>query len=203
MSFQAYAALTIHDVKNRLATLANRAQARGDVDTVREALNAAELLTALLVCYKAENGWLGADIDAHAPIDLIEELAADSARLASLPVRMRPDVPGEVFFYDENLVRLAVNGALHNALRHAQHEVYIGARADERWLEFIVTDDGPGFPSEQLAESACPAGVSGQGTGLGLYLARLVADLHTHDGLRGVVLLHNDHGAHFTLRLPR
>ncbi len=203
MSFEAYAALTIHDVKNRLASLAGRAEARGDEETVREALDAAARLTALLVCYKAENGWLGADIDGHPPADLVVDLAAESARLFAQPVEPLPGAPQEICFYDDNLVRLALHNALHNAQRHARARVCIGAALDGDWLDFTVSDDGPGYPADLLTARARPAELSDQGTGLGLHLARLVAALHTHGERRGAVLLANDGGARFTLRLPR
>jgi len=74
MSFSEIAALTLHDVKNRLAQLAGRAEAAGDVETMRDAIAAADALTRLLVYYRAEIGSLGLNIDAHAPADLAAEL---------------------------------------------------------------------------------------------------------------------------------
>ena len=205
MSFEAFAALTIHDVKNRLATLAGRAEARGDNETLREALDAAARLTALLVCYRAERGWQGADIDAHIPEDLLDELAAQAARMSATPVRTEAGPLDGLFFYDETLVRMTLENALQNALRHARSEVLLGVHADEQWLDFTVEDDGEGYPADLLAGAGQPAALSGQGTGLGLHLARLVAGLHAHAGKEARVELTNREqgGARFSLRLPR
>jgi signal transduction histidine kinase len=205
MSFEAFAALTIHDVKNRLAALAGRAEARGDGETLREALDAAARLTALLVCYRAERGWQGADIDAHVPEDLLDDLAAQAARLSATPVHTEAGPLEGLFFYDETLVRMTLDNALQNALRHSRGEVRLSARADEQWLEFTVEDDGEGYPADLLTGTGQPPALSGEGTGLGLHLARLVAGLHTHAGKEASVTLANraQGGARFTLRLPR
>jgi hypothetical protein len=64
MRFAEIATLTLHDVKNRLAQLAGRAEARGDVETLREAMAAAETLTKLLIYYRSDVGSLALDIDA-------------------------------------------------------------------------------------------------------------------------------------------
>ena len=48
MDFADRAALTIHDVKNRLTLVAQRAEAAGDAATLREMLEAAAALSALL-----------------------------------------------------------------------------------------------------------------------------------------------------------
>lgn len=208
MSFADYAALTIHEVKNRLAALAARADSRGDRETVREALAAAHALTALLACYKAENGWLGVDIGAHVPAEMVAELVGELAGSAEpgggVEVVAAADAPDSVFFYDDALVRLVLGTAIHNARRSAAQRVVVGASADERWLKFTVSDDGPGYPAELLdAPVLEPGSVSDHGTGLGLALARQVAALHDHGGRHGGVVLENRNGAHFTLRLPR
>lgn len=202
MSFATLAALTIHDVKNRLATLAGRAESRGDTQTLREALDAATQLTSLLACYKAENGWLGANIDVNNPNDLLADLKAEAQRLTQLPIEIEnPELQG-LFFYDENLVRLVLNNAIHNALRYAKQRILLIASHTDQWLEFTIQDDGPGYPAEQLECSPQPTGLTEQGTGLGLYLANLVAGLHKHQEREGHIQLSNMDGARFTLRLP-
>ena len=53
MDFGDLAAFTLHDVKNRLAVLASRAEAKGDGETVHAVLEVAGTLTRLLAWYKA------------------------------------------------------------------------------------------------------------------------------------------------------
>lgn len=110
-----------------------------------------------------------------------------------------------LFFYDETLVRMTLENALQNALRHARSEVLLDVHADEQWLDFTVEDDGEGYPADLLAGAGQPAALSGQGTGLGLHLARLVAGLHAHAGKEARVELANREqgGTRFSLRLPR
>lgn len=205
MSFADYAAFTIHDVKNRLALLAGRAESTGDRVMLREALDAAGQLTALLACYKAEQGWLGAEIDVGHPDELVDELIGDFRQFSPIAVRQEGRAGDGLFFFDTSLIRLVLAQALHNALRHAQQEVRVSVTADSQWLGFTIADDGPGYPAELLASagSSEPRPLHGDGTGLGIYLARRVAALHVHDGLCGSVSLGNAPGACFTLRLPR
>jgi signal transduction histidine kinase len=203
MDFADLAAITIHDVKNRLALLANRADERGDADTVRGAMEAALTLTRLLTYYKAEKGQLSADIDAHVPTDLLEELVAEASRETSLSLRLDAAEAATLWFYDEALVRLVLRDALYNAMRHSTSTVTLQACIRGDYLEFGVLDDGPGFPEGLLGQPRAMQALSRDGTGLGLYLAGCVAKLHDSDGREGSVELRNEGGAVFCLRLPR
>jgi signal transduction histidine kinase len=203
MDFVELAAITIHDVKNRLAILASRAEARGDMETVRGAMEAALTLTRLLAAYKSEKGQLGAAIDAHVPADLLEELAAEAGKLAGLTVSFDIAAAPTLGFYDESLVRLVLRDAVYNAMRHAATELGLGARLHDGCLEFTVRDDGPGYPAALLGQPAAMQALSGEGTGLGLYLAGQVARLHHSAGREGCIELGNEGGAVFALRLPQ
>ena len=197
------AAITIHDVKNRLSSLASRAEARGDAETLRDVMEAALDLTRLLAAYKAEKGQLGAAIDAHVPADLLEELAAEGAKLTGLAVRIESGAAPTLGFYDEAMVRLVLRDALYNAMRHAANEIRLAARLKDGCLDFTVCDDGPGYPAEMLGQPATMQALSAEGTGLGLHLADRVARLHDSAGRRGRVELSNEGGAVFLLRLPQ
>lgn len=205
MEFVDLAALTIHDVKNRLAILASRAEARGDGETLHEVLEAAATLTRLLLFYKSEKGRLDADIDARVPADLLAELAAEIGRQTALTVDVDAAAAPTLWFYDESLVRLVLVDALYNAMRYARQRIVLGAAERDGWLCFSVRDDGPGFPDTLLGAAGTfdMQPVSGEGTGLGLHLASRVAALHENGGQRGRLELANDGGALFTLFLPR
>lgn len=202
MSFADIAAITIHDVKNRLAQLAGRAEARGDKETLRIALEAATTLSALLAFYRAESGVLGVAIDAHSPADLLAELAVSSVLPAALSIATRCDGAPLVGYYDEALVRMVLTNALQNAQRHARARILLGAATNGDYLEFVVHDDGDGYPPAVLADTGASAPISREGTGLGLQLASRVAALHSHAGRSGEVRIANDQGALFRLRLP-
>jgi signal transduction histidine kinase len=202
MSFAEIAALTIHDVKNRLAHLAGKAERNGDTETLCIALEAAETLTELLAFYKSENGILRLDIEAHSPADLIEELSKETSGMGSISIEADCSTAPTLAFYDETLVRMVLANALHNALRYARSRITISAAQREGYATFCVRDDGAGFPESVLADSGASAAVTRDGTGLGLRLAKRIAELHENAGNRGAVVLANDNGGVFELSLP-
>jgi signal transduction histidine kinase len=203
VSFLDLAALSIHDVKNRLAALAARAEVHGDGETVRDALAAAAELTRLLACYKADAGQLRAAIDGHCPTDLVADLVAECRPAAGLQLAIDDRQAPPLWFYDDYLVRMVLANALQNALRFARRQVRLSVAADDEWLEFAVADDGDGYPAELLAEPLRSSSLNQAGSGVGLYLAHQVAALHGNRGRVGSVTLRNAGGAVFALRLPR
>jgi signal transduction histidine kinase len=203
MSFLDLAALSIHDVKNRLAALAARAEVRGDSETLNDALRTAAELSRLLACYKADAGQLGAQIDANCPAELLADLVAENRPLAEQEIKVDCDHLPDLWFYDDNLVRMVLANALQNALRFTRQHVTLRVSASADWLEFRIADDGEGYPVGLLADPMRSSSMSHQGVGIGLYLAHKVAALHRNHGLVGNVELHNDGGAVFTLRLPK
>ena len=202
MSFAEIAALTIHDVKNSLAQLAGQAEARGDLTTLQIALNASEALTRLLVFYKSESNILRLAIDAHVPGDLIGELVAEQKKFSAASLIVNDDHAPPLWHFDKTLVRMLLANAIHNALRFTQTLVTISAREMDGFLEFEVRDDGAGYPESVLADEDASAAITPDGTGLGLRLAKRVAQMHENGGQRGEIRLFNDHGAVFVLRLP-
>lgn len=203
MEFIDLAALTIHDVKNRLAILANRAEARNDVDTLHQALESAATLTRLLTFYKKERGLLSLDVDARVPSDLLEDLALEISKQTDIPIKVIASNAPSLWFYDENLVRMVLLSALYNALRYAKNQIVLSAEELDGFLVFSVRDDGAGYPESMLLAQASPIPVNADGTGLGLHLARHVAALHSNGGQSGFVRLNNQDGARFSLHLPK
>jgi signal transduction histidine kinase len=203
MDFADLAAFTIHDAKNRLALVATRAEANGDVETLRGILESTASLTRLLTYYKAEKGCLGAEIDARVPADLVSELVLDLGKQTSLTLSSDLTAAPTLWFYDENLIGMVLLNALYNALRFAHKNIFISVVDRNEWLEFSIADDGPGYPLEQLGELQKMQPVSRDGTGLGLYLAQRIAALHSNAGRIGRIELNNQGGAVFRLLLPQ
>jgi signal transduction histidine kinase len=202
MSFAEIAALTIHDVKNSLAQLAGQAEARGDAATLQVALNASEALTRLLVFYKTETNILELAINDHVPGDLITELAAEFKGLSTISIVVNDAAAPALWYYDASLVRMLLANAIQNALRFARTRVTISASENSGYLEFTVHDDGVGYSDSVLADEDASSSITPEGTGLGLRLAKRVATMHANAGQYGEILLSNDHGAVFILRLP-
>lgn len=191
------AALVVHDLKNELGALEAgleqlvRQARQPEAAAADAAHRQCQRLRQRLVMYLTLYG--GAELQAHcedeAPLDLITGLAARHGE----PVVVAADIAAPPFWhYDRRLVAMALDAALHNALRFARRRVELGLRVEGKQLLFSVDDDGPGLGMANPAE---------HGTGLGTMLCRAVAQAHG-----GEVRLFNREGsspggARFELRL--
>ena len=141
--------------------------------------------------------------------DLVNELLGDffSRELGRISVTV-PDEPVTVSV-DEARITLLLKNLLSNALRYSKPEagqVELTISPSDHELVMTVTDHGPGLSQDQAEHIGEPfyrsdpsrARESG-GTGLGLYLATLVANAH---GGSLKLLDTEDHGASFEVRLP-
>jgi signal transduction histidine kinase len=139
-----------------------------------------------------------------APITLLEE-AAEHVRnagrevkvnLGELPVRVRCQPDG---------LRMALKVLVDNALQYssAGSTVTLSAGEISTGLEFVVADTGRGVPENEIelifGKNYRASNSSGQGTGLGLYLARSVIEVHG-----GIITMRNTRpsGAEFRIWLP-
>jgi signal transduction histidine kinase len=205
-SFSEIAALSIHDVKNNLAQLAAEAEARGDTKSLDIALSASETLTRLLCFYKSEIHQLHLQIDTQDPHELIEDLLSHHA--SKLQTQTHLQIVKELsqaptlWFYDKTLIQMILANALQNALRYARKEISISVIAHQDYLEICVQDDGIGYPLSVLESLNTSSPVTAHGTGLGLGLAQRVLALHTNNGRQGEIILSNQDGAKFQMRLP-
>lgn len=143
----------------------------------------------------------------RAPCDLLallRELVA--ASFAGRGVTLELDAPLPTLALDAARIRLLVRNLLDNALRHGGGTpIVLRAETDAQQLRLVVRDHGPGVPPEQLgrlADAFYRTDHARQretgGVGLGLYLARLVAQAH---GGR-LVFRNAEPGLEATLELP-
>jgi len=146
------------------------------------------------------------EVDADALVEQVldEYFAAQRRRISVV------GEPGLVIRVDRARVLLMLKNLLGNALRYATAAdgavvLKYGAQGDG-W-RFSVADDGPGIPASDadLVGEPFYRGDPSRtrdtgGTGLGLYLARLVAEAHG-----GSLRLDRDYrgGAHFVVTLPQ
>jgi len=114
-----------------------------------------------------------------------------------------PQVQGDV-----DRLRQVLGNLLENAIKYSPHgeRVLVRARADDAHVRVDVEDRGPGIPEDQQAlifEKFGRATQHGEhthhGTGLGLYIARSIAESH---GGTLQVRSTPGKGATFTLSLP-
>jgi len=200
-------AAVAHDVKNRLvileeelaklAALPLTAEAQAHVSTAKlQSMMLTSKLVEWLTVQRASEGGLRA-----VPHEEVPELFLDDLHSQALPlgagrvqiVKESGELPS-LWFYDPHLVRLAIDSALHNALRFAKSRIVLGARMEEGRLCFFVHDDGPGVDNEPCLTS----------TGLGMKLCNEVAQSHKNRGVHGNCTLGDDPrgGAIFELYLP-
>lgn len=204
----ALSAAVAHDVKNRLVILAEELSALAALALpekaqthVAAANEQATMLTNKLVEWLVvQRASEGAGLRAL-PHEEVPDLFLDDLHGQALPlgagrvqiVKQLGELP-DFWFYDAQLVRLAIDSALHNALRFAKSRITLGARMSEGRLCFFVHDDGPGLSTEPSTTS----------TGLGMSLCREVALAHTNRGAKGESTLRNHPGGGtlFELHLP-
>lgn len=198
-------AAVVHDVKNQLAELALRLERRGDCGQENSlVLQACDRLTELLLALRQQAGQLQANIDSASPVDLLNELASEyRAMFMGIDIVEDHGKAPPFAFYDASLIRLALSNALHNACRHARSSVKISACSESGFLVFEVRDDGPGFSQDILQRAlSTPLSVGSTSTGLGLWLAGRIAELHRLENRCGRVMLENAEGGCFRMMLP-
>ncbi len=196
------AAIIVHDIKNALALL--EAELR-ELTAAPERERAAhahaaclllqEKLIGFLTLYKASSQGLAAQVDAHSPHDFLAALVAQTGyRKPGVAISVDTAGMPAVGFFDENLVALALEAGLQNAMRFARSRIEVGCRAEAGGVVFTIRDDGAGLGAGDDAPS----------TGLGMSLCNAIAEAHCRSGKKGAAWLsdHPDGGALFELRLP-
>lgn len=212
-------ALVVHDLKNALALLEiDLEQLNQHRDVPPEGMRAygrcIELknkMISFLTVYKHEKSGLNPILVEVDLFEFLEDLVSNSqsAMLAEnhhghkITLRVAYDrikSGGETIFLDENLVELALESALNNAVRYAHHKIEVWFEQDADAVIFKVLDDGVGvgvvdeMMQRKIAEKS-------SSTGLGLALCEAVAGAHGS----GAVLLESaaGGGALFTMTLRR
>jgi signal transduction histidine kinase len=146
---------------------------------------------------------------AEVDVAALVRAAAAAAESGQDEVTVRAEVAGTVPSVrgDGERLRQVLSNLIDNAVKYspAGGEVRVRTQAENGRVEVSVTDHGPGIPSEQqrlIFEKFGRAKLGDKtkpGTGLGLYIARSIAE--AHGGAIGVVSAPGS-GATFTLTLP-
>jgi len=211
----------VHDIKNSAGIVMNAAEsihvAVSD-PTVRSQLTALQTdarrinhdLVHLLGLYKLERSKQGicpAIVDCE---ELLLELGAyNGPLLEARGIHFESD-PGDSIegYFDRDLVIGILNSVINNAQRYANNTIRVSCGVDDGFTVLTVADDGEGYADEMLDCSELEMGstdYSSGSTGLGLYFARRIAELHCHRNRTGRVTLSNDGingGGSFRLWLP-
>jgi len=211
-------ASAVHDIKNSLGLVLNSAETIADTVVVaredhevlvtlqHEARRVNADLMHLLGLYKLERGTPLVMPDVVDCADVIAELVAyNMPLLASRGIMLDvEECAAAEGYFDRNLVLGVLNSVINNTFRHAATRVTLGCAVHEGYTVFTVADDGPGYPESVLSSDlVSPLEAPGSGsTGLGLYFARRVAELHRHRERCGRIELSNRPGSCFQLFLP-
>lgn len=209
-----YAAL-MHELKNNLGLLSmamEQIPRQGDeahdqpLDDARLLCQqVVERLRQSLLLYKAADQSLPISIDAYSPHEFLHAMRDEAASLAGNRLQVRVEIEADVpplWFFDRNLVDIALTNAIHNSLAYAHDRIDLRASLVDAKLCFTVRDDSAGFPAHILEAQAQGAPFHSSGTGLGLRLAGMIAQAHADKGKTGELHLTNDPGATFSILLP-
>ncbi|MHB8848909.1 MAG: sensor histidine kinase [Burkholderiales bacterium] len=206
-------ASNIHEIKNLLLQLMLRLDTMNSVsaDVIDARLlcrRVNDRMVQMLLLYELQTDKLRLNLIAHNPADFIDDFVRDAIALSGgrFIIERRTETLPDYWFFDRELVEMAMLNAVHNALRYARQRIVIGAGGTGNSLMLSVEDDGAGYPLPVLEQTL---GVqvlkSDNGTGMGLFFARMIAEAHQNKDRRGALILHNkedNSGAVFTLRLP-
>lgn len=224
LNFSVVLATTIHDMKNSLCMLiqsieslemrAVENQSNEQTELARLHYEASRIngtLMQLLALYRVENDSFPLTIEEVFITDLLQDALdanrwwADQRNVA-LSLDADPDLS---WYFDAELVSFLINDVLVNAIRYCDKTIHISARLIDDQLAIRVSDDGEGFPDEIIEMAAevrpCSMSVTQNRSGLGLYLAKLIARAHCNNSRKGAIILSNQGllgGSDFVLRLP-
>ena len=176
---------------------------------LEEGLDQAEkLLDNLLVLARSQRGALGSPEPVSLRALARVSLEADHAELARLKLSAEDNTsPADVMGNEILLARMVAN-VVDNAIRHnvAGGFVRISSGSDGRWARLVVENGGPVIAPERVAQLGEPFFrpgaeriVDGNGSGLGLSIAKAVAASHG-----GALVLHArpEGGLQVVIELP-
>lgn len=210
LEFAAVLASSVHDMKNSIGQLLNSAEAIESLvpenSLARDQALALQHearrinfdLMHLLGLYKFERARQVVNPVVVACEEFLLELAVyNEALLTSRGIAFVTACRGAVEgFFDRDLIMGILNSTLNNAYDFAASEVAVSCELIEGYTVFSVCDDGPGYGPKILKRGGEYAGrtdyASGS-TGLGLYFARRITEMHCHRGRPGKVVIDN-HG---------
>jgi len=196
-----------HDIKTPLTRMKLELAMMPEADSKAMKDDIAEMEHMLDEYLDFARGETGEDAQPSDLSDIVHDaaLSASKARGAG-PERLTVDAAsGVVLTIRRQAIKRCTTNLIDNALKHGKH-VEVTLKQNERWVEIVVDDDGPGIPKSRHEEAFRPfhrldegRNLQTGGSGLGLAIARDVARSHGGD-----LLLSESpkRGLRATIRLP-
>ncbi len=217
-----FLAMLAHELRNPLAPIVHAVELLGHPDPAqakrgreiirRQSEHLARLVDDLLDVSRITRGTVRLE-RRRVPLKEVVETAVDTwrHRIAERRQDLSIEIPEQTIWLDADPARLAqiVSNLLHNATNFTPERGRIGIEAgtEDGWAFLRVRDDGAGMTPEVIAQvfelfvqGAPPLDGQNAGLGLGLTLARRLAELHggtlegTSEG--------PGRGSEFVLRVP-
>lgn len=208
-----------HDLRSPVSRLRSAAQAAAETgdpalrdqalaSIIRQADSLMRILTTVLEISRSramtgreQFSWFDAGALAAELCEMYDPVAEESG----MTLLFDPPIGPLRIFGHRQLIAQAVSNLIENALRYAAEgrEIRLLVSADVKQLTVAVADHGPGIPDDRREEAMRRFGRldssrSEGGAGLGLALARAIAELHGGE----FRLDHNRPGLIAALRLP-
>jgi len=222
--FNMVLASTVHDMKNSLGMLGesiNFILSQIDIDSLNEqtkdyygvvqyeSSRVNNSLMQLLALYKLENNQLPYNPNYVNLSDFLEEqkikhLPLLEAKEIECIIDVDEAIEG---FFDDCLIATVLENIIGNSIRYTRQQIKISCHQNST-TTIVVSDDGPGYPESMLQmEGSYMLGInqSTGSTGLGLFFAQKIAEIHHHKDKVGTINLSNGGelgGSQFEINIP-
>lgn len=223
LDFATVIASAVHDMKNSLTLLLDTLDDAAGEQSISGTPLQEKLLQAqhegkrlnrnliqLLALYRIERSQMFVNISENYVAELLEDVAMDNQQLlAARNIELQMDCPEDlVGYFDRELVAGILGTIVNNSYRYARDTIRLSGENRDGYLAIHVEDNGPGYPEKMLhGGSGADSAIDFQSgsTGLGLYFAAQVAQMHRNGDRRGHTRTDNngiDGGGRFSLFLP-
>jgi len=220
ISFPAILASSVHDIKNSLTSLRAIISQLEHVYQDQKPPEFRQLefetnrmnncLMQLLTLYKIDLSQFNLAIDEYSAADILEDVVAQQSTLLALSnVELITECQGDLFCYCDNaLISNTLCTLVNNAQRYCLNKVLLSATQEDDYIVFCIEDDGKGYPESFMSSNYRQfpqIDLANGNTGLGLFFAETIAQLHAQGDRQGFITTDNNSrlgGARFKLYLP-